>query len=290
MDNNRDYSDNLWYACYCESRACDPAPTESCGGSFPDNYWTPGFDDQDARLGGNTFTTMCGDLDNDGDQDLVNTEIAHRWAGQSSDSTQVMLNDGTGIFTRIDNESNGFGRERPPRRDWNEGDLYGAFFDYDNDGWKDILVITSDYEDTQMWVWHNEGDGQFKERSDATGLNQPWPNGAAIADFDRDGDLDLVDGSSNARSGSPWATHEAHFYENGLGGRSLRISGLQAGTRVDVEANGTVQTYEVSGGYGHWGMFHGQALQIGLGGSCDVDNLRITTPGGVPINTGMISP
>ena len=289
MDENREFTDNLWYACYCESNTCNPEPTESCSGSFPDNYWTPGWDDQDARLAGNSFTTICGDLDNDGDQDLLNTEIAHSWAGDSSDRTEIMLNDGTGIFERVDNETNGFARDRPKYQDWNEGDLYGAFFDYDNDSWKDILLITTDYEDTQMWVWNNQGQGQFKERSDKTGLNQAWPNGAAIADFDRDGDLDLVDGSSNARSGSPWATHEIHFYENGLGGRSMRISGLPVGTRVDVDANDTTQTFEVSGGYGHWGMFHDQPVHVGLGDTCTVDNVRITPPGGTVLETGELA-
>jgi hypothetical protein len=288
-DADLDYTDNLWYACYCESHDCSPEPTVSCGGAFPDDYWTPGFDDQPARLAGNTFTTMCGDLDNDGDNDLMHTEIHHKWAGNSADSTQILWNDGRGIFERSDNEATGIARKRSEAHDWNEGDLYGAFFDYDNDGWKDILVIETDYEDDQMWLWRNNGDGTFEELSKETGLNQDWPNGAAIADFDRDGDLDLVDGSSNARSGSPWDKHYAHFYENGLGGRSLRLSGLKVGDRVDVSAAGTAQTYEVSGGYGHWGMFHDQSLVIGLGEHCSVLDLAITSAGGETVHYGEMS-
>ncbi len=289
MDDNGDYTDNLWYACYCDTHSCDPAPSVSCGGAFPDDYWTPGFDDQAARLGGNTFTTMCGDIDNDGDLDLMHTEIAHMWAGQSSDPSELLVNDGTGMFARLDRETSGIARDRPTRRDWNEGDLYGAFWDYDNDGWKDVLIVTTDYEDTQLYAFRNLGGNLFEDVSTPAGLDQEWPNGAAIADFDRDGDLDVVTGSSNARSGSPWSEHYAHFHENRLGGSSLRIEGAAIGTRVEVDAAGITQTFEVSGGYGHWGMFHDQALHVGLDGECAVDAIRFTPAGGETTTVGPIS-
>lgn len=281
-DDNYDYSDNTRYACWCEANGpCDPAPTVDCDGMWPPEYWTPGYDDQPARNNGNSFTTVCADVDNDGDNDLYTTEIVHKWAGLSSDGTQLLLNDGTGAFTRVDNADNGLARRRPQLGDWNEGDLHAAFFDYDHDGWKDILLVSSDYPDTQLWHWRQVAPGQFEDVSDQSGLNQPWPAGIAVADFDLDGDLDVITGSSTTRSGTPWTDHQVHLYENQLGGGNwLRLTGLPVGARVEVAADGQVQMQEVSGGYGVSGIGNDPALTFGLGGACVVDAITATLPGG----------
>ena len=286
-DGNDDYTDNLMYACYCETHACSPAPTISCGGSFPDNYWAVGVDDQPFRLNGNSFTTVCADIDNDGDNDLYTAEIRHLWAGQSADHTQLLLNNinndgGADItFTRVDNEENGLAREHPRQGDWNEGDLYAAFFDFDNDGWKDILLVSSDYEDTRMWLWRQVEAGRFEEIGEAAGMDQPWPAGLAIADFDLDGDLDVVTGSSTARSGTPWTAREIHVYRNDSPkGNYVRIEGLPVGTRVEVEAGGLTQVQEVGGGYGHYSIQNDVPLHFGLGDVCQIDRITATFPGG----------
>ncbi len=281
-DNNVDYSDNTRYACWCEAYGpCTPEPTIACDGAWPPEYWSAGYDDQPARNNGNSFTTVCGDVDNDGDADLYTAEIKHKWAGESSDGSQLLLNDGAGTFSRIPNGENGLEREHPRTRDWNEGDLYAAFLDFDSDGWKDILLGSSDYEDTQMWLWRQSSPGQFEDVSEATGMNQPWPAGLAVADFDLDGDLDVVTGSSNARAGTPWTDHRVHYYENVLPAPNfLRVEGFPVGVRVEVESGGLVQTQEVSGGYGVFGIQNDVALTFGLGDGCGVDQLTATWPGG----------
>ncbi len=281
-DDDLDYSDNYMYACWYEAYGTsgDPEPTVNCGGAFPSDYWNAGYDDQPARLAGNTFTTVCADIDNDGDNDLYDANIVHDWAGESADRSQLLLNDGSASFERVDNDDNGLARERP-RMGWNEGDLHAAFFDFDNDGWKDIVLGSSDYEDTHVWLWRQVEAGQFEEVSDATGLNHPWPAGMAIADFDLDGDLDFATGSSTARSGTPWTTREVHFYENtSPAGNWVRLEGLPVGVRVDVTAGGVTQTQEVSGGYGHAGIQNDTALHFGLGDTCVVDEITATWPGG----------
>jgi hypothetical protein len=117
--------------------------------------------------------------------------------------------------------------------------------------------------------------------SDATGMNQPWPAGIAMADFDADGDVDLVTGSSLARSGTPWTAREVHLYENVAPvGNWLRIRGAPVGARVEVDAAGLTQTQEVVGGYGTFGIQNDTALSFGLGGTCVVDAVRVTLPGG----------
>jgi hypothetical protein len=282
-DDNLDYRDNYMYACWFEANgsAGDVEPTISCGGAFPSNYWNAGYDDQPARLGGNTFTTVCADIDNDGDNDLYDAAIVHDWTGGSADASQLLLNDGTGTFDRIDNADNGLARERPSRASWNEGDIHAAFFDFDNDGWKDIVLGSSDYEDTHVWLWRQVEAGQFEDVSDASGLNHPWPAGMAIADFDLDGDLDFATGSSTARTGTPWTTREVHLYENTAPvGNWIRLEGLPVGARVDLTAGGLTQTAEVSGGYGHAGIQNDTALHFGLGDVCLVESITVTWPGG----------
>lgn len=280
-DDNLDYSDNWFYACWCDAYGpCDPEPTVTCPAADYASYWAPGVDDQAWRLGGNSFTTVCADMDNDGDNDLYTAEICHDWAGESSDPSQLLLNDGAGSFTRVPNEDVGLARRRP-RSGWNEGDIYAAPFDLDNDGWKDLLLVSTDYPDTQLWTFRQVAPGQFEELSSETGLDQAWPGGVAIADFDRDGDLDVVTGSSTARSGTPWDGRWAHLYENTLPASNwVQVAGLPVGSRVEVQVGELTQVQEVSGGYGTYGIQNDVVLHFGLGEACMIDRITASTPDG----------
>ncbi|MEO6724871.1 MAG: CRTAC1 family protein [Blastocatellia bacterium] len=71
----------------------------------------------------------------------------------------------------------------------------GAFLDFDNDGWQDILLINStDFEDapkkrkTTMALYHNNQNGTFTDVTAAAGLAKPmYGMGVAIGDYDNDG-------------------------------------------------------------------------------------------------------
>lgn len=86
------------------------------------------------------------------------------------------------------------------------------FFDYDLDGLPDIFAVNGHVADDvsviqptvhyaeQPLLFHNKGSGKFDDVSDQLGaaLRQPIVGrGAAYADFDNDGDLDLVVTTSN---------------------------------------------------------------------------------------------
>jgi len=65
-----------------------------------------------------------------------------------------------------------------------------AVGDFDDDGWLDLYVTRLDAPDI---LFRNEGDGTFEDATVAAGLStfDLDSNGAAFADIDRDGDLDL---------------------------------------------------------------------------------------------------
>lgn len=295
-DGNWNYSDNQNFECYCTVHPTQPdcadagAPQVQCG-TPADDAWGLGSDDQPWRNNGNTFSTWCGDVDGDGLNDLYNAEIHHWWAGQSSDSSELLRNDsdgGAAHFTRPGNAATGLA---PPRVgvDWNEGGLMAAGGDLDNDGLLDLVLAESDYPDQFGELFAQQEDGGFTRVRTAWNLAHPCMSGLAVADFDRDGDLDVLAGSSRARDcAALWAANEVHLYENDapagqwlllhLEGDGVTANRAAIGARVTVKSGGHTVTREVSGGYGHFGMQSDLALHIGLGGCDGADEVTVRWP------------
>lgn len=126
----------------------------------------------------------AGDLDNDGDIDLVAT----CWAGKNDTLVRVYLNDGTGAFDTIHDYAVG-----PPKF---AGGADAAIGDLDGDGWPDLVVadkITSGGYDEpgRLWTFRNRGDGTF-EVAQMIPLEGVFPRRIRLADLDNDGDLDAV--------------------------------------------------------------------------------------------------
>ncbi|HPC92837.1 MAG TPA: CRTAC1 family protein [Myxococcota bacterium] len=298
-DDKVDWKTNLNAQCYCklvpEAELCEdvpePPPYFAC--SNPNALrWNHDTDTSAYRLGGNTFTTLCADINNDGHVDLINFEIVHWDVGDTSDPTQILLNDGLDEpkFIRPGNEATGLVRD-PGRIDWNFGDMTGAVLDFDNDGRKDILICSSDYPGTRAYLFRQMEDSTFAEVPVEFGIDHIRAHGVAVADFDGDGGLDVALGHGRSRcdpNEGCYDTAEVHIFRNLVGqhGNWLKVkleggpgtNRAAIGARVEVTAGGITQVQDVGGGYGHLAIQHDLVLHFGLGDSCDVEKIVVFWP------------
>jgi hypothetical protein len=126
-------------------------------------------------------SVAVGDYDNDGFDDLFVTDSAE---GATS---HLYHNNGNLTFTDVTAKA-GVGGGNDPLSIVSDA----IWFDYDNDGWRDLLVIRFG---TPI-LYHNEHNGTFKDVSAQSGLTKFGNTIAAIAfDYDNDGRLDLLFGN-----------------------------------------------------------------------------------------------
>ena len=128
-----------------------------------------------------SFTSNFSDIDGDGDSDLL----------LASDHTesQVFLNNDNGTFTNV--------TDRDVIID--QAGMGAAVGDYDNDGDMDWFVtsiynldlLDGDYIGNRFY--RNEGGGVFSDMTGSAGVaDGGWGWGACAADFDNDGNVDIL--------------------------------------------------------------------------------------------------
>jgi hypothetical protein len=125
--------------------------------------------------------SAVGDYDNDGWEDLFVT------SSDEGDISRLFRNEGDLTFSD-QTEKAGVGGGNDPLSVVADA----LFFDYDNDGWQDLVVARFG---TPL-LYRNQGDGTFKDVSADTGMDTFANSLAVIAfDYDRDGKLDLLFGN-----------------------------------------------------------------------------------------------
>lgn len=117
-----------------------------------------------------TYRFTYGDLDNDGDIDIV-------WPSQQ-EGLEILHNNGTGGYTRA--------QYFTPYDDYSERHV--ALGDYDNDGDLDLLYEEADVKD--VFLYDNVGNGTFVHSKTFTS-DEDSP-GLAFADVTGDGWLDII--------------------------------------------------------------------------------------------------
>jgi hypothetical protein len=210
----------------------------------------------------------------------------------------IITNFANQMLSLYHNEGNGLFVDEAPTSEVGRASLitlgFGCFFfDYDNDGWPDIFVadghIESDVERVQKRVMYAEpphlfrnlGGGKFQEVTASLGRVFADPKvarGAAYADIDNDGALDVLLTTNGGRA--------YLFHNEGTTGHSLRIK-LQ-GVQSNRDGIGAVVRL-TSGGDKQWKMMRSGSsylsqselvLTFGLGSATRADALEVEWPSG----------
>jgi hypothetical protein len=168
------------------------------------------------------------------------------------------------------------------------------FFDYDNDGWLDLMVVNghvypqidnpasgSGYRQPKL-VYRNDRDGTFTDVSQELGsalTARAVSRGAAFGDLDNDGDIDVVVNNLDApltvlRNDGGNANN---FLVIDLVGRASNRSAY--GARVKVSAGDLVQIDERRSG-GSYLSQNDARLHFGLGKRQEVETVEVHWPDG----------
>jgi hypothetical protein len=168
------------------------------------------------------------------------------------------------------------------------------FLDYDNDGWRDLFIANghvldnirffhsgTEYAEPKI-VYKNVG-GTFQDVTKQLGADLAVPRvsrAAAFADYDNDGDMDVLVTNSGDRP---------QLFRNDGGNRNhwleVRLTGTRSnrdgiGAKIKVVADGVLQTDEAKGGMSYQAA-HDPRLHFGLGKATRISSIDILWPSGM---------
>jgi hypothetical protein len=169
-----------------------------------------------------------------------------------------------------------------------------AFLDFDNNGWKDLLLVNGHvfpevdrlgldihYKDHAI-LYRNLGTGRFADISGSAGAGLKElhsARGLAVADIDNDGSPEVLVNNQNEppslfknanKPAGNWVLLEL---------RGVRANRGAIGARVSLTAHGRTQVDEVRSG-GSYLSQNDLRLHFGLGNAATIDEVEVTWPGG----------
>jgi len=240
---------------------------------------------------GRGFSTWFFDFDNDGWPDLFVTSYypsidesirTYQLLPHNAGTLKLYKNLGDGTFRDVTRET-GLDKVFMP--------MGGNFGDLDNDGYPDIYMGTGNPSYSALLpnvMLHNKEGASFVDVTASSGTGELHKgHGVAMADFDNDGDLDILTSIGGAVPGD---SHAFRLFENPGNGNDwivLRLVGVKAnrsaiGARIKVtvknEGRAARAVYSTVGGQGSFG---GSPLRqhIGLGKSAQIQQIEIRWPG-----------
>jgi hypothetical protein len=170
-----------------------------------------------------------GDYDNDGFEDLYIASVNHN---------QLFHNNGDGTFTDVTAKAGVAGIHPKFGKTWG---ISAGWFDYDNDGLLDLIVINyvnwsieteplckvgeiraycspNSYTGQPNILYHNNGDGTFTDVSVKSGIDRLIGKGmgVAFADYDNDGYTDLFISNDTFRNFLLHNNRDGTFSETGI--------------------------------------------------------------------------
>ena len=235
---------------------------------------------------GNAESSMgvdAGDFDHDGDEDLFMTH----WLNQTN---TLYVNDGSGNF-RDQTASSQLGAPSFAKTGFGTG-----WFDYDNDGWLDLLVVNGSVAMIEAQalagdpfplrqadqLFRNLGDGRFDDVSGRAGAvfeAIQVGRGAAFGDIDNDGDIDVLIGDAAApvRLLVNQVGHRQHW----LGLRLVGVGGRDMlGARVGVVRPDETTLWRRARSDGSYASANDPRVLVGLGSSPEVSRVQVEWPDG----------
>jgi hypothetical protein len=235
-------------------------------------------------IDGRTYAGMgvdFADYNNDGWPDVVVTDLANqRYA--------LYQNNGDGTFTYVSTQS-GLARITLAHSGWGV-----RLFDFDNDGWKDLLFVQGHDLDTieltnpnlryrePMLLARNTGKG-FVDVSQSSGevFNQSWvARGLAIGDLDNDGRLDAV---VTTNDGPAYVLHNEtptanHWLLLKLVGHKSNRDAIGASVKLVTASGQQFATVSTASSYLSSGD---KRVHFGLGKEKNVESIEIRWPSGI---------
>ncbi|MBK7868954.1 MAG: VCBS repeat-containing protein [Ignavibacteriales bacterium] len=230
--------------------------------------------------GGSSISSNYEDIDNDGDMDffISNAEGGRNW---------MFLNDGQNNFTKV----------TEPFNSDIANSFSSSFGDIDNDGDLDLFVSNAfNAAGTPMtnYLYINQGNGSFVRDTVTLAAQTGWTYGAAFADYDKDGWLDLF--TANCFG----ANQNNSLYRNSGGsnnwlmidleGKRSNFNAIGAVVKVKVTENGISRwmTRRVSAQSGHCSQ--NMQLHFGLGTATTIDSTVILWSSGIVQNVSGLLP